>query len=175
MKTFKFLILSLFIVGALSCSSDDDDSVGGTDGVIFGKWYPTTFKVEGSMSVEGMGQMEYIAEGVGDFEGISVDFKEDGTYFAENNTFPVKVTVKLNGEVISSDEFQSTWDLDQEGEWERDGDVIILIDDDGVVNYDILELTSSKFTMQTDEGSIDDMGEDAPDDMDMTITLGFKR
>lgn len=175
MKTFKFLILSLFIFGAVSCSSDDDDSISGTDGSMTGKWYPTVFKIEGNMNVEGVGQMEYTAEGMGDFNGIYIDFKDDGTYFAENNTFPVKVMVKLNGDVINNDEFDTTWDLDQEGEWERNGEIVTISDDEGVTDYELLQLTSSKLKMQTNQGMIEGVGDDFPDDMDMTIRLEFKR
>lgn len=165
MKTLKLLILSLFIVGAVSCSSDDDSV---TDASMTGKWHPTLFKLEGSMDVEDLGRMEYVAESTGDFGGVYIDFKDDGTYFAENNTFPIKVTVKLNGSVISNEEYDSTWDLDQEGTWERDGETVTISNVDGMTDYELLELTSSKLKMKTDAGGIGDLGGDVPGDMDMT-------
>lgn len=174
MKTFKILILSFLMIALAGCSSDDDNS-SSTDATMIGVWYPTMYKIEGEMQMEGMGQIEYIAEGAGDFDGISVEFKENGTYVAQNSEFPLNITVKLNGQVISSEQVQASWDFIDGGEWLQEGNMVNISNSQENVNYEIIQLTSSRLKMQTDEGSIEDDGGEIPSDMEMTITLEFKR
>ena len=164
MKKIKLILLFLSVVVIAACSSDDDNTESGQ---IEGVWKADLFYMEGEVD-EG----EFTVEGI-DFSGMKVDFKPDGTYVSDGDSFTVKYTMNMMGQEFS--DTATNENPFNEGTWEKNGNTLTVkdIDEDEDFDFKIEKLTSNRLEISSRDIDVEEMDELV--EGNFKVTIGFKR
>lgn len=177
MRIIKLLVLSIFIFGHFSCSSDDDNA---NSFDIAGKWSITEGYVEPGSMVLDIGGMNVPIEYSGSFVDIdannSLTFKEDKTFSSYTGDIALELTMTFMG-TTQTDYFEMN-DVFGEGTWEVNGRELKIHNANGTtvkynidnLNNDVLELSANVQDMAM-EGETNPMLES----MDMVVKMKLKR
>lgn len=177
MKIFKFLLLGLFIIGNISCSSDDD-GVESFD--IIGTWSITEGLIEPGSIIIDMGGMDIPVEYSGSFVDISADnrlnFNEDNTFSSYAGNMALEMEMVVMG--TSQTQRIEMSDVFGEGTWEVNGRELSILNENGTsIKYyienldgDHLELSSNVKDMAIESGPNPIL-----DSMDMIVKIKLKR
>lgn len=159
MKTIKYFLLGLLIIGNLSCSSDDD---GGESFNIVGNWTITEGFIEPGSIILDMGGMDVPVEYSGSFINIEddnrINFKEDNTFSSQTGNISLQMELVVMG--TSQTQIIEMSDVFGEGTWEVNGRELKITNANGTtINYNIdkldgnsLELSSNVKDMVLDGG-----------------------
>jgi|SRR5690554_25673 len=176
MKTIKFLLLGLFIVGHLSCSKDDDKKPAD----LVGTWMLTEGIVEPSSMVVELAGMQIPVEISGSFVGIDdqnrINFNEDKTFTSVTGEIVVELELTVMG-VPQTERFEAD-DIFGAGTWERTGNELKIHNDNNTtivyriesINETHLELSSNIRDMMVDNGSNPIL-----EDMDVIVRMKLQR
>lgn len=170
MKILKYYLFVFLLVGAFGCSKDDDSNK--TTDNILGKWNATEFKISGEFEDDGIN---------GTFRGSStnmagnyVDFKENNTYTAQSNPMMMNMEFKM-GDLRFEQTIPVGSTLAETGSWQKNGNKLIIENDEQRSEFDIVTLTSTTLELRADENSVD-WGDDEPEGIvSMEVLLTFKR
>ena len=171
MKKLTYLLLSLFIMGLVSCSSDDDSNPHEVS--LLGEWYADEFRMVGSYTEEGQ---TYSFDGLAsNCVGNDITFNADQSVTGHNAPFSMTSTVEVPGMPPITSTMQMSSFTSTSGEWSREGNTLYL-QEEGSSHKDaftILLLNATTLKIMGDQNSID------PGDWDSgtecTATLTYKR
>ena len=154
------LILSVLL---FSCSSDDDDNLKTSDGIV-GKWMLTEMKMEfQSTDTSKEGDVELmIGTGVATNNKAEnhVVFKDDNTLVSNEGEMEMRVQGSLNGENMNY-VVNTGSDVPEVGTWSKSGDKITIVGGGETSVFMIQTLNRTTLKLYTDHLISDFSGEDA--------------
>ncbi|WP_026451399.1 hypothetical protein [Aequorivita capsosiphonis] len=177
MKIIKFLLLGLFIIGQVSCSSDDD---GGESLDLVGNWSIQEGFIEPGSVVLDIGGMDVTVEYSGSFVNIDEDnriiLKDDNTFSSITGNISLEMEMVVMG--IPQTQSVEMSDVFGEGTWEVNGSDFIVHNANGTdvtyhidsLNGDNLELSANVKDMALDSGSNPML-----ESMDIIVKMKLKR
>lgn len=177
MKIFNYLILSLLIVGSVSCSSDDDNNEPLN---IVGDWSITEGYIEPTTIQMDLGGMPISVEISGSFVEIDeenrISFKEDNTFTSITNNISLEMNMVVMG-MPQTQVFEAS-DIFGDGTWEIIGNELKIHNQNNTsITYTIdsldgntMELSSNVKDMQVEGGANPML-----DSMDILVRIKFKK
>lgn len=144
MKKFIFPLFLILILGFTACSSDDDST--STSGDVEGTWILTYEQF--SFSAE---DIELSGSAVGLTNEDTVTFHEDGTYSTTHSS-----TSSIDGSFVWGDvempiDNDDVEFLDETGNWSKQGNKLIIINDEVEQIFKITKLNDSKLEIELTE------------------------
>ena len=177
MKIINYFLLSLFIIGNLSCSSDDD---GGDSFDIIGKWSITEGSIDQTSIVLDIGGMDVPVDISGAFididENNSLTFKEDNTFTSYAGNMSLELDIVVMG--TSQTERIEMSDVFGEGTWEVNGRELKIHNSNGAtVPYHIDNLNANILELSANVRDLTPAGGSNPmlESMDITVKMKLKR
>ena len=149
MKTIKYFLLGLLIVGNLSCSSDDDKVE--TFGIV-GSWSITEGYIERGSIIMDVGGMDVPVEFSGSLVDIDNDnrlnFKEDKTFTSFTGNIALEMNITVMG-TTQAETFEGS-DLFGQGTWEINGRELKIHNENGTtIKYQIDNLNGSHLELSS--------------------------
>lgn len=176
MKTIKFLLVSLLIIGQISCSSDD----GPESFDIVGNWSITAGFIEPTSILLDMGGMSIPVQISGNFieidENNSLSLNGDNTFSSNTGNISLEMDMVVMGE--SQTQTIEMSDVFGAGTWEVNGRELKIHNENGSTvpfNIDnlsggILELSANVKNLSLDSGPNPML-----DSMDIIVKMKLKR
>ncbi|HLV40312.1 hypothetical protein [Xanthomarina sp.] len=181
MKITNYLFLSLFVLGLVSCSSDDDGSPdGGNSGngnpqeaSIVGSWNADNFIMNGIFAGD---ELTITFNGVADtMTGNDITFYQDNTTTGNSAPFMMDLTTIING-VPSTTEQEMNTPMATEGTWSREGNKLYLVENSmgQTQEFTIETLTETTLVITGDHNSVT-IEDGFPPNTEFDIKLTYKR
>lgn len=177
MKIIKYLVLSIFIIGLISCSSDDD---GGDSYDIIGEWTITEGYIDPTSIQLDMGGIDIPVEISGTFVGLDVNnsltFMDDNSFTSQMDNISLEMDMVVMG--VPQTETIGMSDVFGEGNWEINGNTLTIHNENGTtIPYRIENLNGDNLELS---GNVKDMALDSGpnpmlESMDIDIQMKLKR
>jgi len=136
MKTIGKLCMLVFVMTSLIGCSTDDDNTNSTSSSLIGTWSMIEFDYEGSTSFSAQGQSSSSSfVGTGQNFDYNITFTENPNEYTASGSYDVVLDFTSNG--TQQTETTSINDVQTEGTWERNGDILAIDGDFVEVNSDI--------------------------------------
>lgn len=134
MKTIgKLCVALLFITSLVACSSDDDGN-NDTSASLVGTWSITAFDYEGATSFDFLGEpISTSFTGVGQNFDYDITFTENPNEYTAEGSYDIVLDFTVEG--MTETETTSIENVESEGTWERNGNMLLL--DGSIIDIDV--------------------------------------
>ncbi|WP_299761816.1 lipocalin family protein [uncultured Dokdonia sp.] len=134
MKTIGKLCMALFLIISLVGCSSDDEGGNETSASLVGTWAVTSLDYEGTTSFDFLGETVNTSfDGVGQNLDLNFTFTENPNEYTSEGSYDIVLDFTVNG--MSETETTSIDNLQQEGTWERNGNILSI--DGEIIDLDI--------------------------------------
>lgn len=177
MKITNYLLLSLFVFGLMSCSSDDDgnsDNGNPQEVTILGLWNASEMSINGTVveqnitsSFNGMAT---------EMTGNDITFNEDHTLSGNSAPFNMEVHYVIEGLPPFTQTQEMNSAMAHEGTWSREGNMLY-IQENGSTDregFTIETLNATTLKISGDQNSTS-VGEDFPAGSTFNVTITYRR
>ncbi len=128
------LCMVLFVVTAFVSCNTDDDGGSDTSADLVGTWAVTSLEYDGTTSFELFGEtINTTFDGVGQNLDLDFTFTENPNEYTAEGSYDIVLDFTVDG--MSQTETTSVDNLQQEGTWERNGNILSI--DGEIIDLDV--------------------------------------